>query len=105
MKAVDTTTGCNTLADEEPLPPDISIVLEDFADVFATPKGLPPTRSHDHRIPLQSNTTPVNSNPYKCPYIQKSEIEKIVKEMLETGIVRHNSRPFASPVLLVKKKR
>ncbi|KAL8089957.1 hypothetical protein AgCh_039426 [Apium graveolens] len=47
---------------------------------------------------------PVSSNPYICPYVQKNEIEKIVKEMLASGIVRHSTSPFASPLLLVRKK-
>lgn len=72
--------------------------------MFEQPRGLHPTRSSDHRIPLKADSSPVNANPYKCPYVHKSKIEKIVKEMLQSGIVRHSSSPYASPVLLVKKK-
>lgn len=84
--------------------PPIQEVLNDYTDVFTEPTGLPPSRNHDHKIPLKPDSHPVNTNPYKCPYVHKQEIEKIDKEMLESGIVRHSCSPFASPVLLVKKK-
>lgn len=100
VKAVETPPSTPDLI----TPPAIQQVLDDYTDVFSEPTGLPPKRTHDHKIPLKPDSNPVNNNPYKCPYVHKQEIEKIVKEMLKSGIVRHSSSPFASPVLLVKKK-
>ena len=36
--------------------------------------------------------------------VQKNELESIVAEMLQVGIIRDNTSSFPSPVVLVKKK-
>ena len=79
-------------------------ILDQFTLVFATPKGLPPSREFDHSIPLLPDTTPINVHPYRYSYYQKSKIEKLIREMLAEGIIRPSTSPFSSPVLLVKKK-
>ncbi|XP_027169435.1 uncharacterized protein LOC113769164 [Coffea eugenioides] len=90
--------------DQEPTPPEMEKLLQEFKDVFQEPQGLPPERSQDHCITLKEGAKPFQIRPYRCPYIQKTEIEKLVQEMLQTGIIQLSSSPFASPVLLVKKK-
>jgi hypothetical protein len=41
--------------------------------------------------------------PYRYPFYQKEEIEKIVRELLDFGVFQHSHSPFFSPVLLVRK--
>lgn len=89
---------------EEATPLDLEALLSDFAGVFQEPKDLPPPRSHDHCIPLKPGTEPTNVRPYRYPYFQKTEIEKQVKDMLTSSIIRPSVSPYSSPVLLVKKK-
>ena len=84
---------------------DLASILDKFSHVFDTPTTLPPNRSHDHCILLQPNIESVSVRPYKYPYYQKNEIEKMVKELLESGLVHPSNSPFSSPVLLVKKNR
>ena len=86
-----------------PYPPDLNQLLSNFSLVLQPPTTLPPKQPHDHRIPLQPNTPPINVRPYRYPHYQKSEIEKIVREMLQTGLIRPNNSPFSSAVLLVRK--
>jgi hypothetical protein len=78
--------------------------LTSYQDIFKEPIGLPPLRTHDHVIPFKKGSQPINLRPYRHSGLQKDIAEKIVTEMLDFGIVQHNTNPFASPVVLVKKK-
>lgn len=42
--------------------------------------------------------------PYRHPKVYKDEIEKTIKELLDMEFIRRSSSPFASSVVLVKKK-
>jgi hypothetical protein len=90
--------------DTTKLPPEIAIVLDEFAMVFEAPSQLPPQRSCDHVIPLVPGAKPVHIRPYRYPPSLKDEIEKQVAEMLAKGIIQPSSSGFSSPILLVKKK-
>ncbi|WVZ77328.1 LOW QUALITY PROTEIN: hypothetical protein U9M48_025207 [Paspalum notatum var. saurae] len=57
-----------------------------------------------HLCSVKDALNRVNVKPYGYSPTQKDEIERQVKEMLANGIIRTSSSPFASPVLLVKKK-
>jgi hypothetical protein len=89
--------------DLQQIPSEIQQVLEQFASIFKEPKGLPPLRGHEHQILLKEGTQPICQRPYRYPYYQKTEIEKIVKELLNSGSIRPSQSPFSSPVLLVRK--
>ena len=78
-------------------------MLGEFSIIFVVPTGLPPIRGHEHNINLKEGTLLVCERPYKYPHFQKSEIEKIVNELLEVGSIQPSQSPFSSPVLLVRK--
>ena len=83
--------------------PTLTQLLQDFSKVFKVPIGLSPLRKHEHLITLKEGSQPVCERPYRYPFYQKSEIEKIVKELLEARSIRASQSPFSSPVLLVRK--
>jgi len=72
--------------------------------VFDTPKGLPPIRDHDNAIHLILRSVTPNIKSYRYPYAQKSEIECMVTEMLEAGLIQPSKSSFSAPVVLVHKK-
>ena len=82
---------------------EVATLLHEFKSVFGTPEGLPPLRNHKHQINLKEGAQAIYQRPYRYPYYQKNEIEKIVKDLLSAGLIRNSSSPFASPVLLVRK--
>lgn len=83
----------------------INLLLLRYEDFFFSfPTGLPPVRAFDHHIFLLPEVTPVNVCPYRYPHSQKEEIECLVGEMLNEGIIRPSSSPFSSLVILIKKK-
>lgn len=43
-------------------------------------------------------------HPYRYPFIQKNEIETIIKELLEAGVIRPSISPYSSLVVMVLKK-
>jgi hypothetical protein len=53
---------------------------------------------------LEEGAKPVITTPYRHPKKFKDEIEKAIKELLEMGHIRPSTSPFASSVVLVKKK-
>lgn len=86
------------------VPAEVQALLTEFEDVFQEPQSVPPSRVHDHAIHLLPGTVPVNVRPYRYSPLQKDEIERQVAEMLQAGLIVPSISPFASPVLLVKKK-
>jgi hypothetical protein len=79
-------------------------LLAGYIDLFQEPKGLPPLRSHDHRIPLKEGGNSVNLRPYRYSSFQKDTLEEMVKEMLREKIIRTSNSPFASPIFLSRKR-
>jgi len=88
----------------ENMEPELALLLHTYHDVFTVPMGLPRSRSNDHCIPLIKRADPVKVRPYRYSHSQKEEIEKIVSDMLQEGIIVPSTSPFSSPIVLVKKK-
>jgi hypothetical protein len=53
---------------------------------------------------LVPGSFPPNVRPYRHPFAQKNEIDKIVQELLKAGVIRPITSPYSSPMVMVLKK-
>lgn len=86
------------------IPEAIAKLIEKSQQLFLVLTSLPPNRWINHTIPLLPVVQPFSLRPYMYTPQHKDEIEKQVTEMWSSGIIQESTSPFASPVLLVKKK-
>ncbi|GBL62122.1 hypothetical protein AVEN_63886-1, partial [Araneus ventricosus] len=56
-----------------------------------------------HRINTGDHP-PIKQYPRRLPLARKEEADNLVKEMVDNGIIEESSGPWASPIVLVKKK-
>lgn len=56
-----------------------------------------------HKINTVDNI-PIYTKSYRYPYIHKEEVDRQIKEMLDSGIIRHSNSPYSAPIWIVPKK-
>ena len=72
-----------------------------YPDVFT---DMPrETNVIQHKVKL-TDDTPISCKPYPLPYAMREELRNKVDSMLEMGVVGPSTSPYASPIVMVKKK-
>jgi hypothetical protein len=66
--------------------------------------GRPCDKGFEHVIELEEGPKALITTPYRHPKKFKDEIEKSIQELLEMAYIRPSPSPFASSVVMVKKK-
>ena len=72
-----------------------------YTEVFSDISGK--TDMIEHKIELTDNN-PVRSRPYPLPYALRENLKREIEDMLSLEIIRKSNSPFASPIVVVKKK-
>ena len=80
---------------------EVMEVLRRYEEIFTEIPGK--ASVIEHKIDL-TDDRPIRCKPYPLPYAKKSKIREEIKSMMDTGIVRESSSPYASPLIVVKKK-
>lgn len=79
-------------------------LLSKYSDCFAScDSDLGRSNISSHRIDT-GNQAPIHQPPYKSAWKERELIQSQVKDMLQNGVIEPSSSPWASPVVLVKKK-
>ena len=72
-----------------------------YSDVFHDSLGH--TDVITHKIDT-GDATPIQQYPRRLPYAYREEVKRQIHEMLEQGVIQESISPWASPIVLVKKK-
>ncbi|GBM59103.1 Transposon Ty3-G Gag-Pol polyprotein, partial [Araneus ventricosus] len=79
-------------------------LLQEFQNLFPTSDSdVGRCNMTQHRINT-GNHPPIKQYPRCLPLAKKEEAERLVKEMVDNGIIEESSGPWALPIVLVKKK-
>ncbi|CAH2083323.1 unnamed protein product [Euphydryas editha] len=79
-------------------------LLSEYKDCFSSGlKDLGFTNATEMTIELDDDE-PVVYKPYRLSHSERSQVQDMVQEMIDNGIARESSSPYASPIVLVKKK-
>ena len=73
----------------------------DFRDIFTDTPGT--ANNFAHEIDLTSDE-PFRLKPYPLPFSMRATVDEEIKKMLEADIIEESRSPYASPIVLVKKK-
>ncbi|XP_028172008.1 uncharacterized protein LOC114361223 [Ostrinia furnacalis] len=99
----DDNLNCGNLINDEQKR-ELQSLLCKYADCFSTSlKDLGFTSVTEMEIQL-SDTDPIVYRPYRMPLSERTLVRDMVQEMLDANIVRESSSPYASSIVLVKKK-
>ena len=79
-------------------------LLGEYADIFAISKeDLGRTAKVQHRINT-GNSHPIRQPLRRIPPAKWEEVRQLLKEMLDQDVIKPTNSPWASPVVIVKKK-
>jgi hypothetical protein len=82
----------------------LDALISRFDPLFQEPKKWGANIRVQHQINLKPGTQPVRTAPRRVPPLQQNSLDTQISELLKQGIIRKSASPWASPIVLVKKK-
>ncbi|GFV89408.1 retrovirus-related Pol polyprotein from transposon 412 [Trichonephila clavipes] len=79
-------------------------LFQEFEDVFSrNSSDIGHTTVTQHRIDTADHP-PIKQHPRRLPFVKQEEVGTLLREMQENDIIEPSSSPWASPIVLVRKK-
>jgi transposase InsO family protein len=78
-------------------------LLSKYRDIFAL-SGEPLGRTGMVTHGIETTASPIRQAPRRIPMHQVEMVEEEMKKMMDSGVIRPSKSPWASPVVIVKKK-
>ena len=78
--------------------------LMDSHEVFSLEEG---ERGETHQVQLHIDTgdaEPRKQHPRRLPFAVREEVTRLLKDMEKSGVIQPSNSPWASPIVLVRKK-
>jgi len=90
------------LSDDESL--QLNELFREYQHVFALDSSeLGSTNLVKHQIDT-GDTKPINQHPRRISFALRDKVDKMVRDMLEQGVIQHSQILWASPIVLVAKR-
>ncbi|XP_071504670.1 uncharacterized protein [Diadema antillarum] len=80
---------------------DVEFLLQEYKEVMTDMPGQTNLGKHDIRL---VDKEPIKSKPYPLPHALRDKVREEVQKMIDLNIIEPSSSPYASPVVMVKKK-
>ncbi|XP_028173660.1 uncharacterized protein LOC114362443 [Ostrinia furnacalis] len=82
----------------------LDTLLTEFKDCFSSGMHDLGFTTETEMVIQLKDSDPVVYRPYRLSFSERRKVQDMIDEMVDCGIVRHSSSPYASPIVLIKKK-
>ena len=80
---------------------ELQSVISEYKHIFTDLPGTTDLIKHHVNVTCSD---PVQSKPYPIPYRLREMLKNDIRDMLRMGVIRRSTSPYASPVVIVRKK-
>ena len=80
---------------------ELQSVVSEYKHIFTDLPGTTDLIKHHVNVTCSD---PVRSKPYPIPYRLREMLKNDIRDMLRMGVIRRSTSPYASPVVIVRKK-